>query len=163
MSDEQYSKAGRWMFLMAWIILFVVMYLSFSYFSKQESTVHFVSTSEFVLNADSEGHYRIKGKINGVGVLFLVDTGATSVAVPQKLAEQLNLKGRYPITVSTANGEVTGFLTRIPELSFGEFVLKDIKAIIIPNSDDDTVLLGMNVLSQFNIVQQGKQLILKRQ
>ncbi|HAT9304438.1 TPA: TIGR02281 family clan AA aspartic protease, partial [Legionella pneumophila subsp. pneumophila] len=109
------------------------------------------------------GHYWIKGKINEYPVEFLVDTGATLVAIPQGLAKDLKITGRYPVTIETANGKVTGFLTRLQHLSFGEFHLQNVKAVIIPENDDNTVLLGMNVLSQFHMIQQGKQLILKRQ
>ncbi len=163
MSDDQnqYAKTGRSMFLIAWAILFGLLFLFFYYYEKSDSVVFKATNSEFILSADSEGHYRIKGQINDYPVLFLVDTGATLVAIPQSLAEQLHISGRYPVTISTANGEVTGYLTRLKKLTFGEFILNDVKAVIIPNNDE-VVLLGMNVLSQFNIEQQNKKLILKR-
>jgi aspartyl protease family protein len=163
MSDDQYARTGRVMFLIVWIILFFGLFLFFYYYGKSDSVVHVVTGTEFVLGADSEGHYRIKGKINDKPVEFLVDTGATLVAIPQNVADNLHISGRYPVTMTTANGEVTGSLTRLQQLSFGEFKLNDIKAVIIPASNDDVVLLGMNVLSQFNIEQDGKRLILKKQ
>lgn len=162
MSDDQYARTGRAMFLIAWIILFVLLFVFFYYYEKSDSVVFKATHSEFILSADGEGHYRIKGQINEYPVQFLVDTGATLVAIPQNVAEQLQITGRYPVTISTANGEVTGSLTRLKKLSFGEFTLNDVKAVIIPGSDDDVVLLGMNVLSQFNIEQQNKNLVLKR-
>jgi aspartyl protease family protein len=115
-----------------------------------------------ILSADQEGHYHIKGRINEYPVEFLVDTGATLVAIPQVLADRLHVTGHYPITMLTANGEVTGSLTRLQKLSIGEFILNDVKAVIIPSNDENLVLLGMNVLSKFNIVQQDNRLILKR-
>ncbi|KTD43715.1 retropepsin-like aspartic protease family protein [Legionella quateirensis] len=163
MSDDQYARAGRVMFLLVWIILFAGLFVFFYYYDKSDSTVYVANRSEFILSADKEGHYRIKGSINDFSVEFLVDTGATLVAIPQTIAKQLHITGRYPVTISTANGEVTGSLTRLKQLSFGEFELKDIKAVIIPGADDETVLLGMNVLSQFNMVQEANRLVLKRQ
>lgn len=163
MSDEQYNQAGRMMFLLVWIILFFGLFVFFYYYDRSDSKVYVASHSEFALSADREGHYRIQGKINEYPVEFLVDTGATLVAIPQTIAKKLHVNGRYPITISTANGDVTGSLTRLEQLSFGEFELKDIKAVIIPGSDDETVLLGMNVLSQFSMVQEDKRLILKKQ
>lgn len=162
MSDEQYTRAGRSMFLIAWIILFALLFVFFYYYEKNDSVVFKASHSEFILSADGEGHYRIKGQINDSPVQFLVDTGATLVAIPQNVAERLHISGRYPITMTTANGEITGSLTRLKTLSFGEFTLNDVKAVIIPKSEDDMVLLGMNVLSQFSIEQQNKKLVLKR-
>lgn len=163
MSDDQYARTGRVMFLCVWIIFFVGLFLFFYYYDKSENTVFVANRTEFVLSADNEGHYRIKGKINEYPVEFLVDTGATLVAVPQGLAESLKITGRYPITIETANGKITGFLTRLQQLSFGEFHLQNVKAVIIPENDDNTVLLGMNVLSQFHIVQQDGRLILKKE
>lgn len=162
MADDQYARIGRIMFLLVWIILFSGLFLFFYYYDKSDSTVYVANRSEFILSADKDGHYRIKGSINDHLVDFLVDTGATLVGIPEHLAKKLEIKGRYPITISTANGEVTGSLTRLQHLSFGEFKLNDIKAVIIPGANDDEVLLGMNVLSQFNIEQQDKKLMLKK-
>lgn len=162
MSDEQFDRTARVMFLLVWAILFIGLFLFFYYYGKSDNTGYVVNRGELVLSANREGHYHIKGKINDYPVEFLVDTGATLVAIPQSVADRLHISGRYPITMSTANGEVTGSLTRVQQLTFGEFSLTDVKAVIIPGANDDLVLLGMNVLGQFNMVQQDKKLILKR-
>lgn len=162
MSQDQYAHTGRVMFLLAWIVLFGVLFLFFYYHDQSGSSGISVSHNELVLRADRDGHYRTKGAINNYPVQFLVDTGASMVAIPQDLAERLHIPGRYPITLSTANGEVTGLLTRLEKLSFGAFTFEDVKAVIIPGDSDNTVLLGMNVLSKLNIIQQDQQLLLKR-
>ena len=162
MSDDQYTRTGRVMFLLTWIILLFLLFVFFYYYEKADSKVYLSTHHEFILSADSAGHYRLKGRINELPVEFLVDTGATLVAIPQNIAERLHLNGKYPVTIATANGEVSGSLTRLEQLSFGEFVLLDVKAVIIPASTDETVLLGMNVLSQFNMQQEDKRLLLKK-
>lgn len=162
MSDEQYAGTGRVMFLLVWIILFIGLFLFFYYHGKSDNLVYFSNKSEVILTADQKGHYHIKGRINEYPVEFLIDTGATLVGIPQIIADRMHVTGRYPITLTTANGEIMGSLTRLEQLSFGEFVLEDVKAVIIPGNDDEVVLLGMNVLSQFNIVQKDKQLLLKK-
>ncbi len=162
MSDDQFSRTGRVMFLFVWIILFFGLFVFFYYYDNSGGEVFRDSQSEFAISADRSGHYRIKGKINEYPVAFLVDTGATLVAIPESLAKQLQVSGRYPVTISTANGEVTGSLTRLKQLSFGSFELHDVKAVIMPGAADDTVLLGMNVLSQFNLTQEDNLLILKK-
>lgn len=161
MSNQQHSKAGRIMFLLVWIILFVGLVLFFYSYEQSDSKVTLSTATEYVLRADKSGHYQIKGRINNQEVIFLVDTGATLVGIPKNIADKLHIRGRYPITISTANGEVTGALTRLEQLSFGHFVLYDVKAVIMPSSDDK-VLLGMNILSQFNIGQDEQHLILKK-
>lgn len=162
MNDNQYDRTGRVMFLLVWIIIFVGLFLFFYYHDKADKQVFIAGRSEMILSADREGHYYIKGKINEYPVEFLVDTGATLVAIPQSIADRLHITGSYPVTISTANGEVTGSLTRLQQLSFGEFILNDVKAVIVPGSNDNLVLLGMNVLAKFNMIQQDKKLVLKR-
>jgi aspartyl protease family protein len=160
MSDDQYTRTGRAMFVVVWIILFVGMFLFFYYQGKP--TVYVANHTEYIVSSDKNGHYYIQGRINDFPVEFLVDTGATSVAIPQALADRLHITGRYPITLATANGEVTGSLARVRQLSFGQFILSDVKVVIMPGSEEEEVLLGMNVLSQFNITQQGNRLVLKQ-
>lgn len=53
------------------------------------------------------GHYLASGKINGHDVVFLLDTGATSVSIPAAVARRIGLQAGAPQTVSTANGSVT--------------------------------------------------------
>lgn len=162
MSDEQYIKTGRTMFLVAWAILFIVLFMFFYFHEKSDSKVYVSSHSELALSADKEGHYRIKGLINDRPVEFLIDTGATYVAIPQQLADELHIAGSYPIKLSTASGEVTGSLTRLAKINFGKFMLQDIKAVIVPGDKNNEVLLGMNVLSHFTLVQKDKILVLKQ-
>ena len=91
----------------------------------------------------------------------MIDTGATLVAIPQKLADKLQLQGRYSIQIRTAAGESSGSLTRIQELNFGGFTLHDVRVVIVPGGDDDTILLGVNILSQFKLLQQDKHLVIE--
>ncbi|WP_232220421.1 retropepsin-like aspartic protease family protein [Legionella tunisiensis] len=139
-----------------WVIAFI-----FYYYGEREQGSYQVTHGAVTIVADEQGHYYIDGSINDYPVKFILDTGATLVAVPQWLATKLQLQGRYPISIQTASGEVTGTLTRLKQLSFAEFTLNNVKAVIVPGSDDDTILLGMNVLSRFNLLQQDKRLIIK--
>ncbi len=150
------------MFIIAWLIVFVLMFWFFNYYTGDQGSYE-VNQGVVKIKPDNSGHYFIKGKINNYPVEFLIDTGASLVAVPEKLASQLKLQGRYTVTLKTASGEVTGSLTRVKQLSFADFNLVDVRAVIIPGSKDDTILLGMNVLAKFNLSQQNKQLIIKKE
>lgn len=163
MSDEQYARTGRFMFLLVWIIIFIALFLFFNYQGTQKSQVLLANQNELVLTADAQGHYFVAGTINDHPVEFLIDTGASIVAIPQNVADALHIKGSYPITLSTANGHVTGALTRVQRLSFGAFTLNNVKVVIIPADKNGLVLLGMNVLHYFDLSQNNKQLVLKRQ
>ena len=150
------------MFIVAWVVFFILLILFFHYYNGKEQGSFQVKQGVVTIKPDDSGHYFIDGHINGQAIKFLVDTGASLVAIPQPLAHRLGLSGRYPVTLNTANGEVTGSLTRLNHLSFADFSLQDVKAVIIPNSPDETVLLGMNVLTKFNLSQENKQLIIKK-
>jgi aspartyl protease family protein len=161
--ENQANQAGRVMFIIAWFFIFVLMFLFFYYYSSGKESSYQMKQGVLTIKADENGHYYIDGSINTHPVKFMIDTGASSVAIPKKLAKQMNLSGRYEVSIQTANGEVTGSLTRLNQLSFAEFKLNDVKAVIIPGSgsDDEIVLLGMNVLSKFNLTQKNKQLIIQ--
>ena len=118
--------------------------------------------TEFTLRRNSTGHYIAPGTINGYPVVFLLDTGATHIAVPARLGEKLGLSAGRAGEVQTANGTVTIRYTIIPELVFGPFTIKNIEAGLNPGMDDhDEILLGMNVLKHFEFTQRGDVLILR--
>ncbi len=115
---------------------------------------------EIILKRNRAGHYVTTGKINDKKVVFLLDTGATYVAIPLKLANQLQLKKGRVIPISTANGRSQGYRTNINKLSMGDIQLYNIKAIITPNLEE--ILLGMSVLKQLEFTQRGDQLTIRQ-
>ena len=115
---------------------------------------------EIVLKRNRSGHYVGTGIINGQKAVFLLDTGATYVAIPEHLAKQLGLKKGQPLSISTANGRTTGYQTNIKALSIGQIHLYDIKAIITPNLEE--ILLGMSVLKQLEFTQRGDVLTIRQ-
>lgn len=155
------ERVGRRMLFVAWLLFFGLLFAFFYFYERPAKNNWQIQKGSIVIKADKQGHYMIDGNINGQAVSFIIDTGATLVAIPENVAEKLGLRRLYPITVKTANGEVTGSLTRIDTLIFGQFTLHDVKAIIGPASGDRMVLLGMNVLSQFTITQQDHRLEIK--
>ncbi|MDR0702817.1 MAG: retroviral-like aspartic protease family protein [Azoarcus sp.] len=118
--------------------------------------------SELVLKRNRAGHYLAPGAINGQPVTFMLDTGATQVALPAKLGASLGLPAGPAIRISTANGYVEARMTVIDELSLGPFVARQVQASLNPGMDhDDTILLGMNVLKRLEFTQSGDTLILR--
>ncbi|STX52293.1 Aspartyl protease [Legionella busanensis] len=162
MDNNQYAHGGRIMFIITWVFFFFLLFVFFHYSDSSNKSTYQIQNGTLTIKADSSGHYRIKGSINNENVEFIIDTGATLVAIPKSLANRLGLKGRYPILLQTANGNISGSLTRLKELTFANFKLYDVKAVIMPGSDDNMVLLGMNVLSKFNLSQQNNRLIIKK-
>jgi aspartyl protease family protein len=160
--NNQYAQSGRIMFIITWVFLFFLFFVFFYYFNSSNDSSYNIQNGTLIIKPDREGHYRISGAINDEKVMFIVDTGATLVAIPQSLAKRLQLQGRYPVLLQTASGQVYGSLTRLKKLTFANFKLHDVKAVIIPNNDNTMVLLGMNVLSQFDLSQKDKRLIIKK-
>jgi aspartyl protease family protein len=108
------------------------------------------------------GHYVFDGEINHKKVTFLVDTGATTIAIPGELKQFLGLRTGRAIRVSTANGNTTAYLTRLDHLAIGGIELFDVNASIIPGMKENQVLLGMNVLKHMELIQRGDRLIIRQ-
>lgn len=119
-------------------------------------------TVEVRLERNRQGHYLANGQINGQSVTFLLDTGATFVAVPASLAERLRLQRGRPIMVNTANGLTESWSTRIDTLQLGDIRLHDVSAGIVPGIMGEDVLLGMSALKQLDFTQRGGELILRQ-
>ncbi len=117
--------------------------------------------SELVLKRSRDGHYVFPGTINGRPVSFLLDTGATLVSVPARLADELGLEAGPPMQAVTANGTVTTRATRVDALAFGPFEVRGVPASLNPGMAGDQVLLGMSVLKHLEFTQRGDTLVLR--
>jgi aspartyl protease family protein len=117
---------------------------------------------EVQLLGNGQGHFLASGQINGQSVAFLLDTGATDVAIPGALAEQLGLKRGAPIRLHTANGTSTGYRTQLARLQLGDIVLTDVRALVTPGMQGDEVLLGMSALKQLEFTQRDGTLLLRQ-
>lgn len=117
---------------------------------------------EVVLQRNRQGHYVSGGKINGLPVTFLLDTGATDVAIPIAIASKAGLEPGFATRASTANGVITVYSTQINELSFGNITLNNVNASITPSMGGETILLGMSALNKVEFSQQGSTLTLRQ-
>jgi aspartyl protease family protein len=117
---------------------------------------------EVVLTRNRAGHYVATGYINNQEVEFLLDTGASDVAVPAHLATNIGLPAGPPVIYRTANGNVRGNLTRINEIRLGDITLNDVRGGINPGMRDNHVLLGMSFLKKLEFTQRGNTLIIRQ-
>lgn len=117
---------------------------------------------EVHLASSRQGHYLVGGQINGAPVTFLLDTGATQVAVPIELARRLGLQAGAPVLIGTANGQATAHRTRLGSLQLGDIHLQDVDALIAPGMDGAEVLLGMSALKQLEFTQRAGTLVLRQ-
>ena len=112
------------------------------------------------LQRNRAGHYIAEGEINGNPVVFLLDTGATDVAISDKTARALGLEFGPRITVMTAAGPAAAWRTRLDRVSLGSLALDNVRATITPGLGREA-LLGMSFLQYFNLRQEGDQLVLQ--
>ena len=113
---------------------------------------------------DDHGMYRIEGSINSRSVKFLVDTGATAIAMNANQAAELGLdykKGEETM-VDTASGRSKAYLLYLEKVGVGDIQLRDVKAIIVDGSSPKDVLLGMTFLSRVNMKHQESLLVLEQ-
>jgi aspartyl protease family protein len=152
------------MWFAAWLIFLLVMYQFFNGLleKKYSPNLNLASEgSEVVLKRNQLGHYVAPGKINGADVIFLLDTGATTVSVPGRIASRIGLERGYRQQVGTANGTIEVYSTNLDSVQLGGITLRDIRGHINPHMDDDTVLLGMSFMRNLEIIQRGDTLTLK--
>lgn len=108
--------------------------------------------SEIVMTAGSGGHFVTEGNINGRAVRFMVDTGATMIAMGQAEAERLgiNWKAGERGMASTANGLIPTFRVNLAAVRIGDVVVHNVDASVSPTSMPYT-LLGNSFLTRFSM------------
>jgi len=130
--------------------------------NRSPESVHGSGYVEVRLASSRQGHYLADGQINGTPVTFLLDTGATQVAIPTEVANRLGLQRGAAMIISTANGRATAHRTRLDSVQLGDIVLHDIAALIAPGMGGDEVLLGMSALKQLEFTQRDGTLLLRQ-
>jgi aspartyl protease family protein len=115
------------------------------------------------LAADSRGHFITDGAVNGVGMRFLVDTGATVVTLPAAEARRLGIDyraGRRGM-VQTANGIAPTYGISLDSVKVGGIELSAVDALVIEHGLD-TPLLGMSFLNRVEMRRNGDTMTLIR-
>jgi aspartyl protease family protein len=116
-----------------------------------------------VITAGPGGHFTANGAINGRPVQFMVDTGATNVALSQGEAERLgiDLKGAQRGMTQTANGPVPVHLVSLSAVRVGEVEVNNVAAVVLP-AQMPFVLLGNSFLSRFQMRRDNDVMRLER-
>ena len=167
------SRAGTTMTVIAWILFLFMLVGVFDYLIAQRNNPNQdIVTNEYylasglqkeiVLQRNVYGHYVSTGTVNDHEVVFLLDTGASDIAIPESLATEIGLTKNQRIVVRTANGNTRAYRTRLTSVGIGDIKLYDLNATILTNMPGNEVLLGMNFLKHFEIVQKGKTLTIRQ-
>jgi len=167
--DDTPSRLGKAMLFAAWVVGIALLAMLFqNYISHKENPNQDLSleigpagSSQVVLQRNRAGHYVATGAINGENVVFLLDTGATTVSLPQRLAVRLGLPMRPGGMSKTANGMVQTWTTRLDSVSLGGLTAHNLRATVLPNFPGEQVLLGMDFLKRFELIQRGRALTIR--
>lgn len=119
--------------------------------------------TRIVIAESGGGHFMTDGQINGRAVQFMVDTGATSIAMSVSDAERagINYKIGQPVRISTANGNTQGFRITLNSVRIGDVEVYDVAAVVTPQAMP-FLLLGNSFLSRFQMKRENNLMTLDK-
>ncbi|MCB2262381.1 MAG: TIGR02281 family clan AA aspartic protease [Candidatus Thiosymbion ectosymbiont of Robbea hypermnestra] len=167
--DDLPSRLGRVMLFAAWVVGLAVLALFFQRLLSERENPNQEPAAfpdaqgrpQVVLRRNRFGHYVANGRINGEPVVFLVDTGATDVALPLEIAYRLGVPLGAAHTAKTANGNIRIWSARLDSVDLGGLTARRVQASVLPNMPGEEVLLGMSYLKRFDLIQRGNTLTLR--
>lgn len=167
--EDTPSRLGRAMLFAAWVVGLALLAMFFKGVIDRQTNPNpdpVAVTGQaggpvVVLQRNRAGHYVAGGQINGEPVVFMLDTGATDVALPLPLARRLGLPLRPGGMSQTANGTVQTWTTRLDSVDLGGLVARNVRASVLPNMPGGEVLLGMSYLKHLEMIQRGDTLTLR--
>jgi aspartyl protease family protein len=130
----------------------------------QSMSASFASSNKpsVTLVADGRGHFVTSGTINGAVTRFLIDTGATTIAMGTAEARRLGinyLQGEQG-SISTAGGVVSAYRVTLDRVKVGEIVLDQVACTVIEGPTMAVTLLGMSFLNRVEMKHDGSTLTL---
>ena len=160
-----FRRGGVLMLAIGWLLIIGVVWWAVDEWARRDAnpnrSLAAGPAGEVVLQRNRAGHFLADGEVNGKHVTFLLDTGATYIAIPAQIARELKLKLGPPITLQTAAGPATGHPTRLESVRVAGIEMRDMGAVVAEGLDPGTVLLGMNFLKRLEMTQRGEQLVLR--
>ncbi|MDP3540557.1 MAG: TIGR02281 family clan AA aspartic protease [Azonexus sp.] len=120
-------------------------------------------SGKIIMTADMQGHFYTTGNVNGTSVRFLVDTGATSIALGASDARRIGVdtsRGQQGFT-ETANGRTLVSRVKLDAVRVGDITLNNVDAIVMGH-DMPIALLGMSFLNRMEMKRDGSTMTLKK-
>ncbi len=135
-----------------WLLIGLGLFLAATGWLAHQQRSQFSSSGGAIeLKRASDGHFHWPGRVNGVAVDFLVDTGATSTALPLALAQRARLATEGQMRSDTAGGVVRGQIARADVTLDGGVRANNLRVTVLPNLS--APLLGMDILSKMRFTQ----------
>jgi len=118
---------------------------------------------EITIESDASGHFLVAGEINGRSVHFIVDTGASIVAIGRSTAQELglDLNDEQMGRINTAGGVTNAWRVTLKSLKIGGLRFDNIDAVVT-QADMSQALLGMNILERMEMRRDGRLMHLKK-
>ena len=116
-----------------------------------------------MLTADSGGHFVNSGTINGQTMQYMIDTGASTVAIGRTDADRMGLKYQsgQPVRMGTANGVGRGWRMKLDSVRIGDVEVFGVEAVIT-SQPMPYVLLGNSFLTEFQMTRINDQMVLEK-
>jgi len=110
------------------------------------------------VDADELGHYYVQGEVNGHSVVFMVDTGASAIHLPERVTRPMLLPVHGTGHVETANGRMEVTRTELSEVTIGGLRLENVRGSYSRGMNGNAALLGMTFLRHFDMRYANDQL-----
>ena len=141
-----------------WIAALALLYVGMDRY-LQPPAMRVTSDGVLLLKRHLDGHFYADGQVNGQSVRFLVDTGATSVALTDELASRAGLHGGKTAQFHTANGVRMGRIVRADFVRIGPLQVSNISVSTgYTGKNVQDALLGQNFLRHFSVSINGNEL-----
>jgi aspartyl protease family protein len=121
--------------------------------SRPQTVMSADGAVQVTLSKSNNGHFEADGVVNGNGVTFLVDTGASSVILSYRDAMSAGIAPdslSFTAPISTANGDAFAANVRLNEIGIGGILRRDVRAMVAEDGKLDQSLLGMSFLSSLS-------------
>ncbi len=157
------TRFGHIYVLLFWAAVMGVVWVAMERFMEPKQAV-VTAQGELVIPRHRDGHFYVEGTVNGKPIRFMVDTGATRVAVTEAFAQDAALPRGEPTTFNTANGALAGRTVRGIAVTAGPFSVSPTSVGVgLVGARPDVGLLGQSFLSKFHVSMTREQMVLRRQ
>jgi aspartyl protease family protein len=123
------------------------------------------NSRSLVIKAGNGGHFEVEARVDGRRIAFMVDTGASQIALRESDAARLGLRPSsrdYTIKINTANGVGRAALVQLRMVEVGNIVVRDLPALVSPDEALGVNLLGMSFLSRVRWTHERGKLTLEQ-
>jgi aspartyl protease family protein len=132
---------------------------------REQPTPAPANARSLVIKSNDSGHFAVDARIDGRRIGFMVDTGASQITIRESDAARLGFhpaRRDYSVKISTANGEGRAAIVDLRMVEVGDIVVRDLRALVVPDEALSVNLLGMSFLSRVRWTHERGRLTLEQ-